>query len=299
MRWDAARSASRRPLPKPRKMHGPVGDEALNTQGAVCDAEATYLRHGARTCFPHDSRCEPMTCRDCGYHVCSCDRTIAIEALREHGVISHSTLPPEHQIMGDHIAKRRAEEFEAARFTWLRACIVCSVPHNGSGAACLTCVQRADAEAKPFRDAMHEKIKTLAKHAFTKKLELAESIAKLAPLPRDAVTKLLTTGDWRDERGRFPSQKVPTVLERIESKDLCRCNGWVGGHAPDCSVPFFHLEPSSIAHQITELHPEFASERDRGAQAREVVPALVPDDLTPADAGADAELELRQPPPKP
>ena len=223
MRWDAARTASRRPLPKPRKLHGPVGDEALNTQGAVCDAEATYLRHGARTCFPHDSRCEEMACSDCGHIVCSCDRTVALEALREHGVITveyplwNATLPPEQQIMGDHIAKRRAEDFneafsreveeeqpgyvspeDARRLmgsisglnSVVRGCGYCG---RTDGAHETDCRALHEALSANFRDIVEERRKS----TFTAKLDLAQSIAKLVPLDRDAIRKLLTTGDWR------------------------------------------------------------------------------------------------------
>ena len=54
MRWDAARLASRRELPKPRKMHGPVGDSSRRGRcmGGTIDDH----------------------CLDCGYHVCNCDR---------------------------------------------------------------------------------------------------------------------------------------------------------------------------------------------------------------------------------
>lgn len=45
--WHMARVASRRELPKPRKMMGPVGER----EGEICSA----------------------ACGGCGYHVCSCD----------------------------------------------------------------------------------------------------------------------------------------------------------------------------------------------------------------------------------
>lgn len=50
--WSMARVASRRELPKPRKMHGPVG-ESFGVEG---------VPEGVR----YDA------CRGCGYHVCSC-----------------------------------------------------------------------------------------------------------------------------------------------------------------------------------------------------------------------------------
>lgn len=47
----------------------------------------------------------------------------------------------------------------------VRTCFVCNKPNTGSGAACHACFAKADAEAKPFRDALDAKIKTLMRHA--------------------------------------------------------------------------------------------------------------------------------------
>ena len=139
MRWDAARTASRRPLTKPRKLHGPVGDEALNFRVEPgCFGEKRWRRTA-------DDACE-----DCGYHVCSCDRTTALEALREHGVISEVGLydellnryPPRGcsscgRSDGAHATDCRAiheaVHADAARFP----------PWTGA------CVQRDDAVTKP------------------------------------------------------------------------------------------------------------------------------------------------------
>ena len=254
MRWDAARVASRRPLPKPRKMHGPVGDEALNFRVEPgCFGEKRWRRTA-------DDACE-----DCGYHVCSCDHTTAIEALREYGVISEVGLYDELTRMYG------------------------PAPERG-GAKC-TCGRPDGAHETDCR-ALHEAVYADAKRAFTDKLDLVESIAKVEPLDQAAVIKLLTTGDWRDEDGKFPSQKPEesmTFQTPVGEIKVVR----------DPYVFGWHFYEPSVPHQFAELHPEFAGERDRGAQAREVVPALVPDDLTPADAGPDAELELRQPPSKP
>lgn len=46
MTWDAARAASRRPLPKPRKLHDPVGTMYMCT--------------------------DDKACRNCGHLLCSC-----------------------------------------------------------------------------------------------------------------------------------------------------------------------------------------------------------------------------------
>ena len=82
--WHMARVASRRQLPKPRKMHGPVGERPSDHE---------HYRNGVL----HESRDREYHCNDCGYHVCSCKpveriqlpRTIAgrillYMALREH-----------------------------------------------------------------------------------------------------------------------------------------------------------------------------------------------------------------------
>lgn len=65
--WDQARAAQHRPLRKPIKMHGPVGDDRLNF---VC-----HGTQGEHIVLPHrvtaGDRCQ---CRGCGYHVCSCER---------------------------------------------------------------------------------------------------------------------------------------------------------------------------------------------------------------------------------
>jgi hypothetical protein len=59
--WDMARVASRRQLPKPRKMMGPVGE-------AIPDW--TLIRNGV----VFEGRPGPdQACHNCGYHVCSCE----------------------------------------------------------------------------------------------------------------------------------------------------------------------------------------------------------------------------------
>lgn len=64
--WSMARVASRRQLPKPRKMHGPVGDPVSAREG---EADA---RHGSQHQRIFFAMGECSTCPDCGYHVCSC-----------------------------------------------------------------------------------------------------------------------------------------------------------------------------------------------------------------------------------
>lgn len=71
-RWDAARSASRRELPKPRKDHGPtvaVGCPMPATQGWAAfhrDGTADFDADDLDTV--HDFQ----SCGICGYHVCNC-----------------------------------------------------------------------------------------------------------------------------------------------------------------------------------------------------------------------------------
>ena len=194
-------------------MHGPVGGIPLN--------EWTQAR-------------SVSACKDCGYHVCSCDRTVALEALREarygstwdsreiddqHGYVS----PEEARRLMGSLSGLNSVVRGAAVASQLRPCFVCSVPHNGGGAACLTCVQRADAETKPFRDAMDEKIKTLAKHA-KHAYEKLGHLDLIWPLPE---IQKVTIGhppqdtcpciDCRHARGQLPSR--PVVLAPILGHD--------------------------------------------------------------------------------
>lgn len=54
MRWDAARAASRRELPKPRKMHGPVGEQPnIDWGGGTVDL--THICCGMIIC-----NCKPV-----------------------------------------------------------------------------------------------------------------------------------------------------------------------------------------------------------------------------------------------
>lgn len=58
--WDAARSASRRPLRKPYKAVGPVGPtHVADGRNDCCCSECVQFSRRA--------------CRDCGMHVCGCD----------------------------------------------------------------------------------------------------------------------------------------------------------------------------------------------------------------------------------
>lgn len=61
--WDAARLANRRPLPKPRKQHEPVGD-AANNERADND----------------------RTCRPCGHLWCSCTWVLPPYGTTDQGI---------------------------------------------------------------------------------------------------------------------------------------------------------------------------------------------------------------------
>lgn len=65
MTWDAARAASKRPLPKPTKTHAPVGEKR----------DPSYPHHVAKTTFDiDDMRVDEGACDGCGHHICSCAR---------------------------------------------------------------------------------------------------------------------------------------------------------------------------------------------------------------------------------
>jgi hypothetical protein len=96
----------------------------------------------------------------CGYHVCSCKRqfertqslghcdSMSLQtAFGELKVIADPRVPP-GAIYGIKMVER--------------PCFVCGRQMSaGEGAACHACVHKADAEAKPFRDALDARIKAL------------------------------------------------------------------------------------------------------------------------------------------
>lgn len=78
--WDQARAVSRRELPKPRKMLGPIGEPKPGNEGVErCYARGFGRDKGNSSTFFASGQCS--TCKHCGYHVCSCNSHI--EALRE------------------------------------------------------------------------------------------------------------------------------------------------------------------------------------------------------------------------
>jgi hypothetical protein len=88
----------------------------------------------------------------CGYHVCSCKpretTSFSLQtAFGELKVIADPRVPP-GAIYGIKMVER--------------PCFVCGRQMSaGEGAACHACVHKADAEAKPFRDALDARIKAL------------------------------------------------------------------------------------------------------------------------------------------
>lgn len=73
--WSMARVASRRQLPKPRKMMGPVGGASWHPDNA-----SVVARDPARM----------TACDGCGCHVCSC------EPLMDNGPIEPIYVPHAH-----------------------------------------------------------------------------------------------------------------------------------------------------------------------------------------------------------
>jgi hypothetical protein len=65
--WDAARIASKRPLPKPRKMMESVGRQIDANRNCMSDMEIN--RPDARRVWFAPGECSACQC--CGYHVCS------------------------------------------------------------------------------------------------------------------------------------------------------------------------------------------------------------------------------------
>lgn len=68
MRWDAARVASRRELPKPRNMMGPVGPESFKRP-----ADGDNWCDAVRELGIDANKLRAEACTDCGYHICSCE----------------------------------------------------------------------------------------------------------------------------------------------------------------------------------------------------------------------------------
>lgn len=69
--WHMARVASRRELPKPRKMMGPVGERMDTTQVEGVHANS---RAGKQCWYGTENGDSAVTaCSGCGYHVCSCE----------------------------------------------------------------------------------------------------------------------------------------------------------------------------------------------------------------------------------
>ena len=97
-RWDMARSASERPLPKPRKMHGPMGTPVRQLIDALGLEDARFgepsnsfnLRRLDRV---HDGINDwiDQCCAECGHHVCSCE---AAEPVQQAGSVDVSVPTP-------------------------------------------------------------------------------------------------------------------------------------------------------------------------------------------------------------
>lgn len=89
--WNAARAASKRPLPKPRKVHGPVGNPALNvftnTQLPPGDRRRYALVPDAQR---RDELGEWMACQDCGCHECGCEQRFELQQEAQRAQLARS-----------------------------------------------------------------------------------------------------------------------------------------------------------------------------------------------------------------
>lgn len=75
MIWDAARVASKRPLPKPRKLHKPVGEHERNVAGD-----------------------NDQVCRSCGHLICSCKFVLPPYGQTNEGIaINYNAFVPKSQ----------------------------------------------------------------------------------------------------------------------------------------------------------------------------------------------------------
>jgi len=109
--WDAARIASRRQLPKPRKMHGPVGPAALLRPADGHNWTDAIREVGDSPDYP--SRVNiARACKGCGVHVCSCkpvERLTPGKLMRRECVSCTNTVEPGWNYCDDCI-KRRSDE---------------------------------------------------------------------------------------------------------------------------------------------------------------------------------------------
>lgn len=100
--WHMARVASRRELPKPRKMHGPVGPAALLRPADGNNWTDAIREVGDSPDYP--SRVNlGRTCKRCGVHVCSCDPYALYHSLRANH--------PEYTLRAYYYAKKGSMHF--------------------------------------------------------------------------------------------------------------------------------------------------------------------------------------------
>ncbi len=117
MPWSMARVASRRQLPKPRKMHGPVGEKRYSWGERLEDSWIPTGRPTLRYSMPEcgdeatNERGVPQiavtACHSCGYHVCSCEPVDPYASTASFDTIS----------LQDEIDKLMARSLEKARMS--------------------------------------------------------------------------------------------------------------------------------------------------------------------------------------
>lgn len=111
--WHMARVASRRQLPKPRKMHGPVGERMDTTQVESVHANS---RAGKQCWYGTENGDSAVTaCNGCGYHVCSCK---PVERIEMFGVNANPAIIPKwRDARPGSVDVAGLEKLRAERFT--------------------------------------------------------------------------------------------------------------------------------------------------------------------------------------
>lgn len=90
--WNAARAASKRPLPKPRKVHAPVDPFAQNPT-MLRPGTGRMLRNqdGAPAHYPGDALTRDYdTCRECGLHICGCEQRFEMQQEAQRAQLARS-----------------------------------------------------------------------------------------------------------------------------------------------------------------------------------------------------------------
>lgn len=118
--WDAARAASRRPLPRPRKLHGPVGATPRTDYG-----EPACQGCGYHVCAPscEHAKYDARFCAGCDRLVCVCDGvfrpepgvTYTFPVIKELERGQVHALPERARMLVDHSDREAAEPLRPHR----------------------------------------------------------------------------------------------------------------------------------------------------------------------------------------